>query len=579
MRTILSYIKPYRFAMFIALALMLIELTVELFQPFLISKVIDDGILQENLSVVMLWGGVLIGFSFIAFIAGTVNSFYSAHASQGTGFSIRQGLYEKVQALSSSQFDRFSNSSLMTRMTNDVTQVQNMLFMMMRVAMRAPLLVIGGVVMSLLINVKLALILIVSVPLLTSFVIYMMRKAGPLFRVIQQKLDYVNSVMQENLIAMRIIKAFRRKRYEVKRFTTASGELRDRTIHTLRIIELTMPLIMLLMNVCIILILMFGNIQIDEGQASVGDIVALINYSMRITMALGMMTWIISSFARASASAERIEEVLEINVDMHDASDEEASEITRGHIQFHDVSFRYPNAVHPVLQHITFEAKPGQTIAVLGATGSGKSSLFRLIPRLYDVESGSITIDGIDIRAIKFEELRKKIGFVPQEVLLFSGTVEENIRWGNEHASFDEVVDAAKRAQIHDTIMKLPKQYDTVIGQRGVNLSGGQKQRLSIARALVRNPLVLLLDDSTSALDARTEANLLNAIEHYDCTSLIITQKLSTAMKADHIILLEHGELLDQGNHASLLKHSALYRKIYESQYGEEDAHLAYGTH
>lgn len=579
MRTILSHIKPYRFAMGIAFALMLIELTIELFQPFLISKIIDDGIIGENMSIVIRWGALLIGFSFIAFIAGVVNSYYSAHASQGTGFSIRQGLYEKVQALSSSQFDRFSNSSLMTRMTNDVSQVQNVLFMIMRVAMRAPLLVVGGVIMSLLINVKLALILIISVPLLTSFVIYIMRKVGPLFRAIQKQLDFVNGIMQENLIAMRIIKAFRRKRYEVKRFTVASGELRDRTIRTLRTIEITMPLVMLLMNVCIILILLFGNFQIDDGQATVGNIVALINYSMRITMALGMMTWIISSFARASASAERIEEVLVVGEEMHDASDEQQAEITAGHIQFNDVSFRYPNEPLPVLQHITFEAKAGQRIAILGATGSGKSSLFRLIPRLYDVEKGSITIDGIDIRQIKFEELRKKIGFVPQEVLLFSGTIKENILWGNEDATFDDVMDAAKRAQIHDTIMQLPKQYDTVIGQRGVNLSGGQKQRLSIARALVRHPRILLLDDSTSALDARTEAHLLEAIEHYDCTSLIITQKLSTAMKADHIVLLDHGELLDQGDHETLLKRSTLYRKIYESQYGEEGAHLAYGTH
>lgn len=579
MRTILTHLKPYRFAMVIAFSLMLIELTIELFQPFLISKIIDDGILDENMSIVMRWGGLLVGFSFLAFIAGVINSYYSAHASQGTGFSIRQGLYEKVQALSSSQFDRFTNSSLMTRMTNDVTQVQNVLFMIMRVAMRAPLLVVGGVVMSLLINVKLALILIVSVPLLTAFVIYIMRKVGPLFRKIQKQLDYVNGIMQENLIAMRIIKAFRRKDYEVKRFTAASGELRDRTIRTLRTIEITMPLVMLLMNGCIILILLFGNFQIDDGQATVGDIVALINYAMRITMALGMMTWIISSFARASASAERIEEVLVIEDDMHDAPDEAQTEIQTGQIQFNDVSFRYPNEPSPVLQHISFEAKAGQRIAVLGATGSGKSSLFRLIPRLYDVEKGSITIDGMDIRQIKFEELRRKIGFVPQEVLLFSGTVKENIMWGNEDASFDDVVDAAKRAQIHDTIMQLPRQYDTVIGQRGVNLSGGQKQRLSIARALVRHPLILLLDDSTSALDAKTEANLLEAIEHYDCTSLIITQKLSTAMKADHIVLLDHGELLDQGDHETLLKRSPLYRKIYESQYGEEGAHLAYGTH
>lgn len=579
MRIILSFVKPYRTAIVIAFSLMLIELTVELFQPFLISKIIDDGIIAEDLNVVMRWGALLIGFSFLAFLAGVTNSFYSSHSSQSVGFAIRERMYEKVQSLSSSQFDRFSNSSLITRMTNDVSQVQNVLFMMLRIAMRAPLMVIGGVIASLLINVKLALVLVIGVPLLAILIGFIVSKTRPMFSAIQRQLDYVNSVMQENLVAMRIIKAFRRKQYETRRFIEASSSLRDRTIRALRTIELTMPAILLVMNIGIILILSFGNVQVTEGQTSVGDVVAIINYTMRITASLGMMSWIISSYARARASIERITEVLVEEDQLTDAAADESHVIEEGHIRFDRVSFTYPGTEAPVLQRISFSVDAGQTVAILGATGSGKSSLFRLLPRLYDVNEGSIMIDGIDVRQYKFDELRQQIGFVPQEVLLFTGTVSENIRWGKEDATMEEVIEAAERAQIHETIMNLPKQYDTLIGQRGVNLSGGQKQRLSIARALVRKPAILLLDDSTSALDTNTEAKLLAAIAETACTTLIITQKISTAAQADQVILLEEGMLLAHGHHDELLATSPLYQKIYESQYGKEGASIANTNH
>jgi len=553
---------------------MFIELMVELVQPLLISRIIDDGIMQENLSVVIIWGVVMIVLAILAFAAGITTSFYSSHVSQGYAFDVRARLYEKVQSFTFANFNRFPTSSLITRMTNDVSQIQNTIFMCLRIALRAPLLVLGGVVMALIVNVKLALILIAVVPLLLLLLVWVMRVSGRLFRKVQESVDGVNNVMQENLSGIRIIKAFLRQDYEVKRFNQSSEVLKDRTVRALRTVEITMPVVLLLMNMSVIAILWFGSIEVNDGGASVGEVVAVINYAIRVTTALSMISWIIMALSRAKASVERVSEVLEMPDDFVDGAKsmegEKAALMHDGRIVFDSVSFRYPGSDAALLHNISFEVESGETVAILGATGSGKSSLFQLIPRLYEVEDGAILIDDIDIRSITAEHLRMNIGYVPQEALLFTGTVRENIEWGKESATDEEIIEAAKRAQIHDTIMKLPKQYDTVVGQRGVNLSGGQKQRLSIARALVRKPKLLLLDDSTSALDVKTEESLLLALEELACTTLMITQKMSTAMKADKILLIEDGMLLDHGSHEKLMKSSALYRRIHESQLGKE---------
>jgi ATP-binding cassette subfamily B multidrug efflux pump len=566
-----SYLKPYRIAIVIAILLTLVELFVELFHPLLMAKIIDDGILKGDLSVVLMWGGVMVGISFLAFAAGVLNSFFSAHVSQSFGYDIRKALFEKVQAFSFTNFNIFPTSSLITRMTNDVTQLQNSIFMALRIMLRAPLLVIGGVIMALLVNVKLALILVLTIPFLISFLIWVMRKGGTLFQAVQAKLDGVNRVMQENLSGMRLIKAFLRRKHEGKRFTKANEALMDRTVLALRIIEVAMPVLLLVMNISILAVLWFGSFDVSEGDATVGEIVAIINYAMRITAAFSVFAFIIMGFSRAKASSQRVSEVLDTEIDLVDTVEmNTSSRILDGKIQFDNVSFHYPGTESPVLKRITFTAKPGQTVAILGATGSGKSSLFQLIPRLYDVSEGTISIDQINIRTIKLETLRMQMGYVPQEVLLFTGTVKENISWGKENASMNEIIEAAKSAQIHETIDKLPNKYETIVGQRGVNLSGGQKQRISIARALIRNPKILLLDDSTSALDLNTEAKLLKCLKEYECTTLIITQKISTAMEADNILLLEDGMVLEEGNHEYLLKHSSLYQQIYKSQFGEE---------
>lgn len=573
MKKVFSFLGPYRLAVMVALTLTLVELSVELVQPLLMAKIIDEGIMQEDLSVVITWGGLMVGFSLLAFAAGITNSFYAAHVSQNTGFDMRSKLFEKVQSFAFSNFSHFPTSSLMTRMTNDVTQIQNTIFMSLRIMLRAPLLVIGSVIMALFVNFQLALILVVSIPILVAFLLWLMRKAGKLFKDVQNRVDSVNNVVQENLTAIRLIKSFIRRNYESSRFNQASDELRNKTVKALRLIETTMPVILLVMNGSIIAVLWFGSIGVNTGGASVGEVVAIVNYVTRMTGALSIFSMIIIIFSRARASSDRIAEVLDADVDLKDAVDDENSAvISRGDIQFDHVSFGYPNTEKFVLEDISFRAKPGETVAVLGATGAGKTSMFQLIPRLYDIDSGTIWIDGQDISKMKLKHLRRQIGYVPQEALLFTGSIEENLLWGKEDASKEEIEQALKDAQIHDSIIELPHGSETVIGQRGVNLSGGQKQRLSIARALIRKPKVLLFDDSTSALDVKTEQRLLKALKNYSCTTIMITQKMSTTMNADQILLMEDGHIVDRGTHDELMKSSLLYQRIFESQFGKEEA-------
>jgi len=570
LKRIFPFLTPYRIAIIIALSLMLMELTVELIQPLLIAHIIDEGILQQDLSVVVTWGAVLIGCSVLAFAAGVTNSFYSSHVSQSFGFDVRKTLYDKVQAFSFTNFSRFPTSSLITRLTNDVTMLQNTVFMSLRIMMRAPLLVIGSVIMAFLVNAKLALVLVIAVPILIVFLLFIMSKAGALFKMVQERVDHVNNVMQENLVGIRLIKAFLRARHEMNRFKESSEVLMDKTVKALRLIELTMPIILLLMNASILVILWYGSVEVSSNRASVGDVVAVVNYATRMTGALSIVTMIIMVFSRAKASGNRIGEVLETEIDLLDKEVSENYSINRGSITFDGVRFSYPETEEDVIKDLSFNIKGGSRVSILGATGSGKSTLFQLIPRLYDVNKGEIRIDHQDVSSFKVEHLRQQIGFVPQEAMLFTGSVRENIAWGDQDASFESIQQAAKQAQIHDTIMKLPKQYDTLLGQKGVNLSGGQKQRLSIARALVRKPAILLMDDSTSALDMKTEAKLLDALTELSCTTVMITQKISTTMASDHILLLDEGELLAEGTHEELLKTSPLYLKIVESQIGKE---------
>ena len=571
--SIFSFVKPYRIPIAAALSLMLVELAVELIQPLLIAKIIDEGIVAKDLDTVIKWGGVMLGISLLAFVSGIANSFLAAHAGQSFGFDIRERLFSKVQSFSFTNFSHFSSSSLITRITNDVTQLQNTFFMSLRIALRAPLLVIGGIVMAMMVHVKLAMPFVIIIPPLLIFLIWIMTKAAGLFKSVQRRLDRVNGVMRENLVGMRLIKAFARGDYEGTRFEKSNDQLKNRTVFALRVTESTIPVLLLFMNLSVIVVLWFGKIDVQSGRVSVGEVVAIVNYAARITAAFSMFSWIIMVFSRSRASAERVMEVMNEGIDLEDtAGSQDGYEIFAGEIEFDKVSFQFPNTNIPILDDLSFKISKGETVAVLGATGAGKTAMFQLIPRLYDVTSGEIRIDGRNIQELKLRSLREAIGYVPQESLLFTGSIKENLAWGKQNATEEELIEAAKDAQIHETIEKLPNQYDTLLGQKGVNLSGGQKQRLSIARALIKKPKILLLDDSTSALDLKTEAKLLHAIRKYDCTTVIITQKVSTAKDADKILLLEDGSLIGFGEHEHLLKSSSLYQEIYSSQFGEVKA-------
>lgn len=574
---VFSFLNKYRVAAIAALFMMLIELTVELTQPLIISKIIDNGIQTGDQRVVWMWGGILLGSAGVAFAAGILSSFLAAHASQGFGYDLRDRLYERVQGFTYEKFSRFASSSLITRLTGDVTQLQEMVFMGLRFMSRVPLVVAGSVIMAMVVHLRLGILLTVTVPLLIVFLYWMMKKAVRLFREVQQRLDNVNGVVQENLTGIRLIRVFVRMGHEIGRFTSAGKALMERTVSAMRLTEISMPFVLFVMNMAIIAILWFGRIEIADGGATLGQTVAVVNYALRAIGAMSALSWLVVAFSRARASAQRVNEVLaaEDGSDGEEASGngdrantKKAPAIT-GDVLFDNVSFRYAGSDIEVLQQISFKAKAGDVVAIMGATGSGKSSLVSLLPRLYEPTGGRIVVDGRDIAAIDPFQLRGAIGYVPQEVLLFSGTVRDNIAWGNRAASMEDIRQAAAAAQIHETIESLADGYDTMLGQRGVNLSGGQKQRLSIARALVRKPAILILDDSTSALDAVTESRLLDALKGMSCTTFLITQKISSTAEADLVVLLDEGRLIGAGSHEELLRENRLYRMIDQSQKGE----------
>ena len=571
LKHVFSFLKPYKIPIMAAYTLTLIELIVELLLPLFLGKVINDGVVNQDINNIIMWGGIMIAMAFMAFIAGIFNSFYAAHTGLGFAYDIRKQLFHKIQDFSFANLNQYPTSGLVTRFSNDVRQLQNTIFMALRIMAKAPLIAIGGVVMSFIVSPRLALIFLVTVPLLVGFILWTLKIATRLFDRVQRNVDNVNQVIQENLAGIRLIKAFLRRNHEENRFKDANENLANMMRKTFRFIEASMPILLFVMNMSLIFIIWHGNTLAMTGDTNTGDVVAIVNYAMRVAMSISMFTFIIMGLSRAKASAERLGEVLRVKtVPIDNAGDDDKTAVKRGKITFDNVSFAYPNMPAFALKSVSFTVHQGEKLAVMGATGSGKTSLFQLIPHLYDANEGNIYIDDRPINAYKLENLRLSIGYVPQNPLLFTGTVTDNIAWGKENASQDDVIKAAQDAQIHETIMELPDEYNTKIGQKGVNLSGGQKQRISIARALIRQPKILMLDDSTSALDLATESRLLEAIRNYNCTTLIITQKVSTAMSSDRILLLNDGETLAIGKHDELLHGSALYRRIVASQFGEE---------
>lgn len=567
MKIILKYANTYKKAMAIAIFLMVVELVVELIQPIIMARIIDEGILQEDLQTIYFYGAILLGITIIAFVGGIISSFYASEVSQGVGYDMRRDMFERVQMFSVMKIKQFATSTLLTRLTNDVTQVQGLLFASMRIMLRAPLFIIFGIVMSFTLNVSLGLILISVVPVILIIMLFLMTKGMTLFRKVQEKMDHVNRVIQENLIAIKLIKAFQRRTYENERFFKVNQSLKDINKKALWVMEIVMPIVMLVMNIALIALIWYGNLQLEGDSAQAGEVVAVINYATRILASFGVFSFLLMNLSRGRTSAKRIEEILTATTD--DQISKEARLSIHGDVRFDQVSFRYPYSSKDALTNINFQVKAGEKVGIIGETGSGKTTLLHLIPYLFKATSGRITIDGKDINQLK-NRVRYDITLVPQDGFLFSGTILDNIRWGNQDLAEEEAIQAAKEAQLHDFIMSLPKGYHTYVGQRGVNLSGGQKQRLSIARALADHPKILLLDDSTSALDAETEERVLDAIRKRHCTIFIVSQKISSVLDADQILLLENGTIAARGTHQELVEHSSLYQQIWDSQRREQ---------
>lgn len=575
MKTVFAYVKPYMGVVIFALFLMFVELFVELIQPLILSRIIDDGIIAGDKDVIIYYGLIMIGLTILALVAGIVNSYFSSHAAQSFSFDLRNALFTKIQSFSMATYMKFPTAGLITRLTSDITQVQNVLFMSLRIMLRAPLSVLGSIILAFYVNAKIAMIFLVGAPLLFLFLSVMIVKGIRYFAGVQKRLDRVNRVLQESLQAIRLVKAYMRDRYEASRFEQVSNALKLDTMKALRVMELILPILMLLMNFCLLAVVWFGSKEIAAGDAQVGDLVAIVNYATRITGAFSMFAFIIIAFARAKASAERIEEVLIVdkgteNYEGVPRTDGEVDEAEIGAVHFHNVSFRYPESEVDVLRHVSFSVMPGEKLAIMGATGAGKSTMLSLIPRFYDVSIGEVVVNGRNVQDWHLDDLRKMIGFVPQQSMLFTGSILENVSWGKVDAALEEVQAATEQAQIHEAVESFSDAYHTRVGQKGVNLSGGQKQRLSIARALIRKSQILILDDSTSALDVKTEAALWQALAEEQATMLVVTQKISTAKTADKILLLEDGQVIGLGTHVELLATNTLYRKIAASQREQE---------
>ncbi|MCE7988785.1 MAG: ABC transporter ATP-binding protein [Caldilinea sp. CFX5] len=568
-RKLSTFLAPYWHWAILAPLLMVLEVSMDLLQPHLIQQIIDDGVLQRNMNVVLTNGAWMIGVATIAVIGGVGCTIFAVLAAQGLGADLRHTLFAKVQSFSFGNLDKMETGALITRLTNDVNQVQEVVMMVLRVMVRAPLLMVGSLLMAIITSPQLALLFVVLIPIVLVALVWIINRAYPLFGGVQQRLDALNTVMQENLAGVRVVKAFVRTQHEIERFRRANNNLMEQNLQAVRTVAVTMPFNMLILNAGIVAALWIGGVQVNTGGMQVGQVVAFINYLMQALMSLVMVSMLTMRFARAEASSVRILEVLESGPTIQNKPDAITTFDPQGRVVFDNVNFSYDGVDHdPVLKDINIVAEPGQTIALLGATGSGKSSLVQLIPRFYDVTSGAVTIDGVDVRAIDEQALRRKISVALQESILFSGTIRDNIRYGKPDASAEEVVAAAQLAQAHHFIIGFPDGYDTIVGQRGVNLSGGQKQRIAIARALLTDPAILILDDSTSAVDVETEARLQDALVELrrDRTAFIVAQRISTVLTADKILVLDDGRIVAEGTHDELLATSPIYREIYALQ-------------
>jgi len=572
LRRILRYVTPYKKEVVLAVVFLGLVVVTDLSIPRLVQVIIDDGIANKDMEVVVRTSILMIGASILSALLMIANTVYSVRTARSLEADLREAVFKKIQTFSFGNLDDFTTGQLLTRLTSDINQIQMIVLMSLRMFTRAPLMFIGSFSIMFATNPRLASVVLVLLPVTLVLVTVFVRTVQPLFTRVQEKLEYLNQVMQENLTGIRVVKAFVRRDYEDRRFDEANRELYGTQLRVAQLLSVFFPLIMSLMNIGTVVIIYYGGIQVFAGTTSVGQIMAFVNYLFSTMFPVMMLSMMAGQISAANASATRIMQVLDSVPEVQDRPEAAALDEMRGRVVFEDVGFSYrDDGGDPVLCDVSFTAEPGQTVAILGSTGSGKSSLINLIPRFYDVSSGRVTIDGVDVRDIHMSQLRDHVGISLQEVTLFSGTVRDNIRYGKPDASEEEVVRAAKAAQAHDFIMGFPKGYDTMVGQRGVNLSGGQKQRVAIARALLMNPVILILDDSTSAVDVETETRIEAALETLmkGKTSFIIAQRISTVLKADKILVLDEGRIAAEGSHSQLMETSPIYREIYDSQLGD----------
>ena len=572
LKTLASYLREYKRLAILAPIMVILEVICELILPRVMAKIVDVGIANADLAYILRMGAVMLGLSALAMLCGVLSAKFAAVSSQGFGANLRQGLFDKVQTFSFADIDKFSSASLVTRMTNDVNAITMMLSMAMRMLTRAPVMLIVALAVTVSINARLALILVVIIPVMAVAIALLMKVCTGLFEAMQRKIDQLNSTVQENLVAVRVVKAFVRAGYEKTKFKKSNDELTGASLQVGMRVILMMPIMIAALNVAVVAVLWSGGRMVMGGTLLVGDLSSFITYISQILMSVMMVAMALLQFSRAQACAHRICQVLDAEPDIENkpGAQERALPTPRGKVEFQDVSFKYQatGTGDPVLSHIDFSVEPGQFVAVVGGTGVGKSSLVNLIPRFYDVTGGAVLVDGVDVRDYPLEELRARIGMVLQNNVLFTGTVRENLLWGKPDAGEEELIQAAKDAQAYDFIMGLPDGFDTYLAQGGVNVSGGQKQRLCIARAMLRKPAVLILDDSTSAVDSATEAKIRESFHQNlkDTTVIIIAQRISSVQYADRILILDDDHIAGMGTHEELLANNEIYQEIYQSQ-------------
>ncbi len=570
-----KHVMPYLSAFILGPIFMIVEVVGEVLMPKLMSMIINEGIQGgAGNGYVVSKGILMVLLALCMMLGGVLGAYFAVKAAVNFAASLRKDVFTKVQKFSFANIEKFSTGSLVTRLTNDITNMQNVIMMALRMMLRAPGMLIGGLIMAVLMNARLAIILGVVIPLLLVALVIVIRIAFPRFDIMQTRIDKLNSRIQENITNVRVVKSFVRDDFEKETFNEANEELMEKSLSAIKVVIFTMPIMTLAMNITTMAVVWFGGKQIIVGDMPVGDLTAFTTYIIQILMSLMMVAMIMIQGSRALASSKRIKEVLQAEIDLNDDNaGRKDLVVEKGAIEFRDVGFRYyKKHKNNVLKHISFRAEPGETIGIIGSTGSGKSSLVQLIPRLYDADEGQVLVDGVDVRDYSLKHLRDGVAMVLQKNTLIYGTIMDNLRWGDESAADEQVFEMARCAQADAFVKSFTEGYDTELGQGGVNVSGGQKQRLCIARALLKEPKILILDDSTSAVDTATEAEIRKSFTTSlkDTTKLIIAQRISSVESADRILVLDEGEIVGQGTHEALLKDCEEYQEIYYSQRDKE---------